>query len=77
MFVRFFDNNSLNLNPNDSILDSKHIYTKFSTNIGEPYNFLLTEITPEIASNFQADPSLAIFPFHVLPSLYPIPFSSI
>ena len=35
MFVRFSDHNLLNLNPNDSILDSKHIYMKFNTNMGE------------------------------------------
>ena len=66
-FVRFFNHNSLNLNPNDSILNSKHIYTKFPTNMDEPYNFPLTRNTPESSSKFQADSSLAIFKLHVLP----------
>ena len=59
-FVSFSDNNSLNLNPNDLILDSKHIYTKFPTNMGKPYNFSLTRNTPEIGSKFQTDFSLTI-----------------
>ena len=60
MFVRYSDHNSLNLNLNNSILDSKHIYTKFPTNMDETYNFSLAGITTEIGSKFQADSSLAI-----------------
>ena len=62
---------------NDSIFDSKHFYTKFPTITGESYNFSLTGNTPEIYLKFQADSSLATFPFHELPNLYPRPFSSI
>ena len=47
---------------NESILDSKHIYMKFPTNLSEPYNFSLTGNTLEIGSTFLADFSLVIDP---------------
>ena len=61
-FVRSFDHNSLDLNLNDSILDSKHIYTKFPTNLRNQYNISLTGNTPKNSSTFRVNLSLTIVP---------------
>ena len=72
-FVRSLDRNSINLYPIDTILDSKHMYTKLSSNIICPYNFSLTRSTPEIYSKFQADLVWPKFQSQILPGFYPRP----
>ena len=72
-FVRSHNCNSINLNLIGTILDSKHIYTKLSSNLSQPYNFSLTENTPDIYLKFQADSVWPKFQSHVLLGSCPRP----